>query len=92
MSLAGLDYATARAEDLGGQVLAVCAFYAPADWLGAPYYQLSLDEQQERARELARGLENRAGVETDIVMGPPVEALTWVAQAGDAADSSRAHT
>lgn len=27
-------------------VIALCAFYAPADWRGAPYYQLSLDEHQ----------------------------------------------
>jgi nucleotide-binding universal stress UspA family protein len=85
-SAAALDYATERAEEFGGRVVAVCAFHAPADWLGAPYYQLSLDKQQERARELTRGLEDRRGVETDIVMGPPVEALTRTAQARDAAE------
>ena len=83
---AALDYATARAGVLGGQVLAVSAFHAPADWLGTPYYQLSLDEQQERARELTRELEDRPGVETDIVLGPPAEALTRAAQAREAAE------
>ena len=83
---AALDYATERASERGGQVVAVCAFHAPADWLGAPYYQASLDEQQERARELTRELEERPGVETDVVLGPPVEALTRTAQARDAAE------
>jgi nucleotide-binding universal stress UspA family protein len=83
-SAVALDYAAGRAAPRGGEVVAVCAFHAPADWLGAPYYQLSLDDQHERARELTRGLGKRAGVETDIVMGPPVEALTRVAQARDA--------
>lgn len=83
---AALDYASRRAAERGGHVVAVCAFHAPADWLGAPYYQASLDEQQERARELTRELGERPGVETDIVMGPPVEALTRTAQARDAAE------
>ena len=66
---AALDYATRRTKTSRGQVIAVCAFYAPADWLGAPYYQLSLDEHHERARELTRGLEDLPGIETDIVEG-----------------------
>ena len=83
---AALEYATRRAEALGGSLTAVCAFYAPHDWYGAPYYQLSLDEQEERARELVRGLEERPDVETDVIMGPPVESLVRVAQARDAAE------
>lgn len=85
-SRVALEYATRRAEASHGQVIAACAFHAPADWLGAPYYQLSLDDHQERAREITRGLDDRADVEVDIVMGPPVEALTRVAQARDAAE------
>jgi nucleotide-binding universal stress UspA family protein len=85
-SRAALDYATRRAEASHGQVVAVCAFYAPADWLGAPYYQLSLDEHQQRARELTRALEDLPGVETNIVEGPPVDALIRSAQARDAAE------
>jgi nucleotide-binding universal stress UspA family protein len=85
-SAAALDYATDRVRDLGGHVVAVCAFNAPPDWLGAPYYQHSLDEQRERARELIRGLEDRPAVETDVVLGPPAEALTRTAQARDAAE------
>ena len=64
----------------------MCAFHAPADWLGSPYYQFALDEHQERARENTRDLENWPNVEADIVMAPPVEALTRVAQARDASE------
>ena len=56
---AALDYASRRVEESGGDLVAVCAFYAPADWLGAPYYQVALDEQRERVVELTRGLEDR---------------------------------
>lgn len=81
-----LEYASRRVEESGGDLVAVCAFYAPADWLGAPYYQLALDEQRERVLELTRGLEDRGDVEVDIVMAPPVEALTRAAQARDASE------
>jgi nucleotide-binding universal stress UspA family protein len=83
---AALDYASRRIAEVGGQLVAVCAFYAPADWLGAPYYQVALNEYQERAREVTRGLEDRPDVESDVVMAPPVEALTRVAQARDASE------
>ena len=83
---AALDYAAKRAEITGGHVLAVCAFYAPADWLDSPYYQPTLDDYQERAREITRGLEDRPDVETEIALGPPVEMLTRTAQARDAAE------
>jgi nucleotide-binding universal stress UspA family protein len=83
---AALDYATRRRDDLGGQLVAVCAYHAPADWLGAPYYQLSLDEEHELARELVRSLEDRPDLEVDTVMAPPVDALTRVGQARDAAE------
>ena len=65
---AALDYATGRAGTARGQVIAVCAFYARG-LAGAPYYQLSLDEHHERARELTRRLEDSPGIETDIVEG-----------------------
>jgi nucleotide-binding universal stress UspA family protein len=83
---AALDYATRPTEVSHGQVIAVCAFYAPADWRGAPYYQLSLEEHQQRARELTRGLDDLPGVEADLVEGPPVDALVRAAQARDAAE------
>jgi nucleotide-binding universal stress UspA family protein len=85
-SRSALEYAIRRAEASQGHVLAVCAFHAPSDWLGTPYYQRSLDEHQQRARELTRGLDDLPGVETDIVEGPPVDALIRTAQARDAAE------
>jgi nucleotide-binding universal stress UspA family protein len=83
---AALDYATKRAPAAGGQLVAVCAFDAPADWLGAPYYQSSLDDRRELAREVIGPLEDRTDLETDLVLGPPAEALARVAQARDAAE------
>ena len=83
---AALDYASRRIEEVGGQLVAVCAFHAPSDWFGAPYYQRALDDSQERAREVTRGLEDRPDVEADIVMAPPIEALTRVGQARDASE------
>lgn len=85
-SAAALEYATRRRDHLGGQLVAVCAYHAPADWLGAPYYELSLEEEQERASEIVRGLEDRGDLEIDSVMAPPVEALTRVGQTRDAAE------
>jgi nucleotide-binding universal stress UspA family protein len=83
---AAVDYATRRAAAVGGQVVAVCAFTAPSDWLGAPYYQSSLDDQRELAREVVGRLADRSDVETDVVLGPPAEALARTAQARDAAE------
>ena len=85
-SRGALEYALRRAEALQGHVLAVCAFDAPADWLGMPYYERSLEEHQQRARELTRRIDDLPGVETDIVEGPPVDALVRTAQARDAAE------
>jgi nucleotide-binding universal stress UspA family protein len=81
-----LDFATARAAESGADVVAVCAYAAPADWLGSPYYQRALDDHRQRAEELARTIEDRPEVEVDLVMAPPVEALTRVAQARDASE------
>ena len=85
-SRSALEYAILRAEGSRGHVLAVCAFHAPADWLGTPYYQRSLNDHQQRARDITRGLDDLPGVESDIVEGPPVDALIRTAQARDAAE------
>jgi len=81
-----LEYAIRRAEAWQGHVVAVSAYHAPSDWLGTPHYQRSLYEHHQRARELARGIADLPGVETDIVEGPPVDALIRTAQARDAAE------
>jgi nucleotide-binding universal stress UspA family protein len=83
---AALEYAGRRADALGGRVLAVCAYHAPPDWLGAPYYQRSLDEHRERAGQLLHSLEERPGLETDLVEGPPAEALAHAAHARNATE------
>jgi nucleotide-binding universal stress UspA family protein len=72
----------------GGRVVAVYAYDAPADWLGDPYYQRALDAHQRRGRELLRELETQGltngELETDLVEGPPVEALVRAAHAAGA--------
>jgi nucleotide-binding universal stress UspA family protein len=87
-SRGALEYARGRARETGASLIAVHAYDAPPDWLGRPYYQRALDDRQARGRELLAELEeqlgSRAGVETDLVEGPPAEALTRAAQARDA--------
>jgi nucleotide-binding universal stress UspA family protein len=83
-----LDYARERAGETGSSLIAVHAYDAPPDWLGRPYYQRALDDRQARGRELLAELEEQLGsgarVETDLIEGPPAEALTRAAQARDA--------
>jgi nucleotide-binding universal stress UspA family protein len=85
---AALDYGRERARETGAPLIVVHAYDAPPDWLGRPYYQRALDDRQARGRELLAELEEQlgsgAGVETDLVEGPPAEALTRAAQARDA--------
>ena len=84
---AALDYAV---EHLGGEgrVVATYAYDAPSDWLGTPYYQRTLDDHQQRGREVLRALEEEglaAGeLETELIQGPPADALVRVAHAHDA--------
>jgi len=83
---AALDYASRRVDAAGGRLLAVSAYDAPSDWLGSPWYQRSLDAHRGRADEVLRELRDRSGLETDLVQGPPAEALARSAQARDAAE------
>jgi nucleotide-binding universal stress UspA family protein len=83
-----LENARDRARETGALLVAAYAFDAPPDWLGRPYYQRALDDRQARGRELLAELVERlgsdGGVETDLVAGPPAEALIRAAQAHDA--------
>jgi nucleotide-binding universal stress UspA family protein len=69
-------------------VVATYAYDAPSDLLGSPYFQRALNEHQQRGREVLHELEQQglaAGeLETDLVEGPPREALIRVAHAHDA--------
>jgi nucleotide-binding universal stress UspA family protein len=69
-------------------VVAVYAYDAPSDWLGDPFYQRALDEHQQRGRELLRELEGPGlsfgELETDLVEGPPADALVRAAHAAGA--------
>jgi nucleotide-binding universal stress UspA family protein len=72
----------------GSRVVVVYAYDAPADWLGLPNYQEALTEHQGRGRRLLAKLEEeglRAGeLETELIEGPPAEALVRVAHGHDA--------
>ena len=86
---AALGYAMERiGAGRSGHVVAAYAYHAPPDWLGRPYYQRSLDEHQQRGRTLLAELdrEGPAGVEleTELIQGPPADALVRVAHAHDA--------
>ena len=62
-----LDYAVRRAGVDGGRLVAVCA-YAPASFLGAPYYGRALEDSQARARERRAERDWRAeiAIDTDL--------------------------
>ena len=86
---AALGYAMQRLGTGGsGHIVAAYAYDAPPDWLGRPYYQRSLDQHQQRGRTLLDELEREgpAGVEleTELIQGPPADALVRVAHAHDA--------
>ena len=85
-----LRYAAERARSYGGGVLALSAYEAPGDYLGAPYYERALADSQARARELLDQLEREAslGVDlhTDLAEGPPARALARAAAAWDAVE------
>ena len=86
---AAFDYAVARAGGHpAGRVVATYAYAAPADWLGFPNYQDALDEHRLRGRRVLDELEEEgvvAGeIETELIEGPPADALVRVAHAHDA--------
>jgi nucleotide-binding universal stress UspA family protein len=84
-----LEYAAGRVGP-GGRVVAVHAYSAPADWLGAPFYDEALIEQQHRGTEMLRELEEqpppRVRVETDLLEGPAAAALVRAAHAARASE------
>jgi nucleotide-binding universal stress UspA family protein len=87
---AALGYAVEALGEGDGRVVATYAYDAPSDWLGTPYYQRTLDEHQQRGREVLGQLE-REGVaagrlETELIEGPPAGALIRVAHAHDATE------
>ena len=86
---AALGYAVQRLGSGGsGHIVATYAYDAPPDWLGRPYYQRSLDEHQQHGRTLLDELEHEGPVgvelETELIQGPPADALVRVAHAHDA--------
>jgi len=83
---AALDYAVERAGS-SGRVVAVHAFQPAPDWLGAPYYQRTLDAYQRQGRELLRALQDERGdgaLSTSLLEGPPARAIVAAADARDA--------
>jgi nucleotide-binding universal stress UspA family protein len=82
-----LEYAARGARRSGGRLVAVCAYDAPAQFLGQPLFGRALTDSQSRGRELLAQLEDETGlaveIETDLAEGPPVAALTRAAAARD---------
>jgi nucleotide-binding universal stress UspA family protein len=84
---AALAYAARRAGE-GGRIVAVHAFQPAADFLGAPYYQRTLEAHQQHGRQLLQALEDShdfgADLETSLLEGPPARAIVAAADARDA--------
>jgi len=85
-SRAALAYAAALADD--GKLFVVCAMEHVASYLGEPYAQRALDQEDGRARELeaeiARLLPANTDYETEMIEGPAAEAILRVAKTRDA--------
>jgi nucleotide-binding universal stress UspA family protein len=85
-SRAAADHA-ARQAGPEGMVYLVHSYGLPADWLGYPNYQRVLDDHRSRGEAMLEALP-RAGdplrttnFETELLGGPPAEAITAVAEA-----------
>ncbi|MBN1530180.1 MAG: universal stress protein, partial [Thermoleophilaceae bacterium] len=82
-SRAALAHAARVAAD-GGTVVVVTAFEPPPDWMGHPFDQRMLDEHRgkaEAALSEAAADPSLAGanVVTELIAGPPAEAIARVA-------------
>jgi len=86
---AALLYAARRARP-GGHLYVVHAIDLPPDFLGSPYYSGLLTERRARGSELlgalSRGEDSLAEVDvhTELLGGPPAEAIAAVARARNA--------
>jgi nucleotide-binding universal stress UspA family protein len=78
-----LDYALERAGS-EGSVIVAHAFEPPHDWLGYASYDRVVAEHRARGQALLDELEGEASIETDLLAGPPAEAIAQVAAARDA--------
>ena len=78
--------ALAWAMDHAGdaRIVVAHAFEPPNDWLGDPNYDRVLHEHLARGQALLDQLPDDPRIETDLVGGPPAEALVRVAGARDA--------
>src|SRR5688500_16610462 len=85
---AALDLA-ARRTGAQGKLLVVHAYGPPGDWLGHPNYQRVLDDHQSRGRAVLEALTEDGALsgtdfETELLEGPPGDAIVRVADARDA--------
>jgi nucleotide-binding universal stress UspA family protein len=85
-SRAAADHA-ARHAGPKGTVYLVHSYGLPADWLGFPNYQRVLDDHRSRGEVLLDAFPTAGGpmpttnFETELLGGPPAEAITAVADA-----------
>jgi nucleotide-binding universal stress UspA family protein len=87
---AALELASQRARP-NGRVFVVYAYDLPPDFLGAPNYDSLVVKRQDHGRELLEALpavasEDPGGVqyETELIGGPPAQAIDSVARAREA--------
>ena len=83
---AAVAYARRRAG-ADGAVFVVHAFELPADMLGFPNYDRLLQERQGHGQALLAELESDgdgADLETELIGGPPADAIARVAQVREA--------
>lgn len=81
----------ARNAGSGGRVFVVHAYHLPPDFLGSPNYERLLSERKDHGRSLLAeippaGRDELLGpdYETELIGGPPAEAIANVAKARDA--------
>ena len=77
-----LEWAIAHAAE--SSVVVAYAFEPPHDWLGDPNYDRVLYEHRARGEALLEELSDDPRIETELLAGPPAEAIARVAAARDA--------
>jgi nucleotide-binding universal stress UspA family protein len=81
-----LDYAAARVN--GGKLFVVTAVVPPPEWMGSPGWQENIDAEHKRGSELleeaVERLPGKVDYSTELLEGPPADAIVGVAEAREA--------
>ena len=90
---AALDYAMRHLAP-GGEIHAVHAYHAPAEWMGTSHYNRAVEARLEAGERLLAEIEDRPQVKTELIAGAPAATLARVAAVRDADEivvGSRGH-